>query len=140
MGRIYDKGAQRAIQAKDEVGPLVLWRYEVEYKKELADAMYRSLFHVKPNHRLYAPSVVYQWFTDRHAQPVFDPDEYHLAVEEVVRKVFTGDLQMKKLSWLRLSVRPVVRGLYQQGRLADVLDAIGITELEIGEFLESMVK
>lgn len=130
-GRIYDKGAQRGLKLVDEVGNLVLWRYEVEFKKELAEAVYRTMFHVKQQHELYTPRLVYDWFIKRGIWPLFDPEDYNLEVEKAVTKTFNGDAELRKLNWLWTSVRPVVRELKKAGRLSDVLASLDLLEREL---------
>lgn len=126
MGRLYDKGVQRPVTEHDDVGPLVLWRYEVEYKRELAQSVYATLQESGWRVSRVASLLVYDWFFDRGVEPVFERGYINIDVVKAVSKVFEGDVSRRKIEWLRTSVRPAVKELISAGLLMEVLNALSI--------------
>lgn len=100
-GRVYDKGAESG-------DPLLagLWRYEVEYKRKVADAKARALLKAKEVPQIIAGDV-YRWFNARGITPCYRPG----AVESMSETPKVEPDDERKLRWLRSSVQPLAKKL-----------------------------
>lgn len=131
MGRIYDKGSKRAGIKIDDVDPAQLWRYEVELKKERAKEVYTYLRSVETDPVDVALTFVFDWFTMRGVTPLFADTGENLDIIRDVEEVFRGDRWLKRIAWLKQSVRPAVRELIDAGYLEEVARAMGFGEAEL---------
>jgi hypothetical protein len=123
FGRLYDKGAQQGQKAGS------VWRYEVEYKKPLAQAIAMELLELRDNEakgQSYLEAIgqlVYHWFDDRLVPPLFDRQAKY--TKEIGVSI---SAKMSKLEWLRTQVSPTVAKLIDQGNSLEVFRALGILE------------
>lgn len=121
MGRIYDKG----IEAKMDVEPGQVWRYEVEYKKPRAEQVMRALDAVRNQEAAKIAQTVYNWFAYRKCIPVFVGEGDAIKIE-VETKITSDD---RKLNWLRAQVAPTVDYLITCGRGDEAIDALGLRDV-----------
>lgn len=121
-GRVYDKGLQSG--AFEEPG--CAWRYEVEFKRDVASAVAKSLYsdHLKDvdvNKRI--ASTVNDWFVSRYVPCGGEFWVKPYDVEVAARVVDTE----ATLRWLSVQVSPSVRRLF--GANIDeqrIYDALGL--------------
>lgn len=138
FGRVYDKG----IEAGLEDQPGKLWRYEVEFKKPLAQSILKQVLANK-----YLPqgtrwdeevaqsiaSTVYVWYEARNVPPIFTRRDNGALSLEVEARVLSDDIS---LNWLTTQVRPTVLRLTQRGKLDQVKRALGLSD-DIQSWLNS---
>jgi hypothetical protein len=114
-GRIYDKEAESKSEDYE-----ACWRYEVEYKKDLANAACEHMSaSVKPD--LVASSVALEWFR-QHGCGLGEI----LPVESLPCSSSEASDDNRRLRWLRSGVRRSIEGLTARGKLVDVLNALGL--------------
>lgn len=118
MGRIYDK----TMESKQEEYANS-WRYEVEYKKPIAQQVVERLAHAD-DAGAYIQAQVHQWFSDRLIFPVYLPQETQTAIAIKRRK--TAD--EKALEWLATQVRPTVERLTTRGLKQKVIEILQLSE------------
>lgn len=127
-GRVYDKG----VEAKS-APPGFCWRYEVEYKKPLAQEITRVLKSVGQQESKAIVGTVHRWFASRSVPPMFRPEGDSIGTT-VEAKVITDD---RKVNWLRSQVAPTVAYLIARGRGHDALYALGLmTQEEFDKFAQ----
>lgn len=116
-GRLYDKGIQSKRADKG-----LLWRYEVEYKKPLADLVLKSYADMGPQERSVAiVDTVSDWFRERGALVPYDTGNQHIMMVSAEKKITTFD---RKMNWLRTQVRPTVKQLVEAGLGKEVVDCL----------------
>ena len=117
--RCYDKTAE-----SKGAYPLGSWRYEIEYKKERANVVARSL-----QTDAYRPSKILQlvkaaYLNYGHGMPCAGLPEFYA---DRVIKFETDD--ERRLAWLRSSIRPMIERM-REGTNTDVLlSAIGFADI-----------
>lgn len=120
FGRLYDKGAQQDLE------PGKWFRYEVEFKGELAmKAAVRLVEKIKYARKAaeeWIRSLVHDWFASRWVIPVFDS----AGTEDYLRPSATMSTPEKKLSWLMSQVRPTLAYLIDLGYREEMLAALGL--------------
>lgn len=117
FGRLYDKGLQ---SGRQDLG--LSWRYEVEFKRPLADAIMQGFASAHPDKRSVAIiDTVMQWFESRGVLVPMDGDRQQMITTTVQKRVTTFD---RKLAWLRTQVRPSVKELVEAGLGGKVIDAL----------------
>jgi DNA relaxase NicK len=127
FGRLYDKGAEiRSRLAKETIPNAILWRYEVEYKRSLAQAMLATLR--QPGSGLLKldesiVSIVHDWFLARKVAPVFTPGERASSVVSIASRV--TNIQ-KTLDWYRVQVRPSLMRAATHVSVDTLLEALGV--------------
>ncbi len=127
FGRVYDKGVQSG-----GTPPGFIWRYEVEYKKPLADQVASKLSAVDKRDYTKIISTLHGWFERREVLPLFkkNGEGMQLRTETIIT---TDD---KKLAWLNSSVAPSVAYLISRGRGPDALYALGLISEETKQELD----
>jgi len=127
FGRVYDKAAERG-------DPLHIgrwWRYEVEYKGEMAKILGQELLGAEGDKALpgLISDTVYAWFNRRDIPPIWQKDQDGWLLE---REAKVTDAS-RSLTWLTTQVKPTVMWLVQEGWLREVLKA-----LELGGLAEKV--
>lgn len=120
-GRLYDKGVETGI-----VSGGYCWRYEIELKKPLSDAMVLTLLdrvNQTDKPELLLTTIVYNWFAERGIKPIFTPSD---RARIIVQTEFSRTTNNKKLLWLRSGVAPSVSKLMEDGLIFEVVDALGL--------------
>lgn len=121
FGRIYDKGDQLGT-----IPPRTYWRWEVEYKRGSAVNVVDSLLSLpEPERRArWISDQVCGWFHERGITfPSFDPIDLQYPMVKY-GSVVTSD--QTTIKWLTEQVRPALRRLDHNGKLAAAFDALGI--------------
>lgn len=115
-GRIYNKSLE-----EKETSEIPRWRYEVEYKRKSAAAQAKA-YSKADDKEAWCVARVYHWFADRGCAPS------HSAVERVNNPgASRGDsAQARRIKWLQIGVRPVVRQLALEHGWPDVLSLLGV--------------
>lgn len=121
FARVYHKSAQ----APDEY-PENTYRYEVQFNKETAPMVHKSLLENQDRAEAYVIAVVWDWFERRGVIPVFRRSG---EVVNIPREVLPLTDMDKKLRWLYNQVRPTVTDLLSLGHREAVLVALLGTEL-----------
>lgn len=120
-GRVYDKGVESK-RAKEGF----IWRYEVEVKKPLAEALARSIILSDKTRGQKMTGWVWDWFSSRGVLPLFPPKPA-LSVAKLETDLVGDD---RKVRWLRSGVQPTVQYLISRGRGEDALRALGLFNSE----------
>jgi DNA relaxase NicK len=118
FGRVYDKGAESGNV------PGLVWRYEVEYKKPISDAIY-ALVNRKGAKRDVIRDEVTAYFASIGIEIPGSPTTGYDAME-VPRNLTNME---KKLQWLEKQVQPAIRRLVDEGYLAEIYQALGLEPL-----------
>lgn len=115
-GRIYNKSAE-----EKETAEYPRWRYEIEFKRKVAAAQAKA-YAAAGDKETWCISRVYHWFKDRGCTP------HHSPIERVNNPgVSRGDsAQARRIEWLKIGVRPVVRQLALEYGWPDVLSLLGV--------------
>jgi hypothetical protein len=115
-GRIYNKSAE-----DKEVAEYPRWRYEIEFKRKMALAQAKA-YAQAPEKEAWCVARVYHWFKDRGCPPSHSP------VERVNNSgASRGDsAQARRIEWLKVGVRPVVKELALEYGWPDVLSLLGV--------------
>lgn len=120
-GRLYDKGVESGCGDPGEY-----WRFEVEYKKPIANGIIAELAKIDADDRATAiKDTVGAWYQKRRVDlpDVFDSSN---AIDIMVQqRITTAD---KKLTWLRTQVQPTVRMLVEAGYGKDVMHSLMLDE------------
>lgn len=116
MGRMYDKGLQSQEKQFENS-----WRYEVEYKGQLAGRV-ANLLKISEGASKDVCALVHTWFEERLVAPIFEAHSPHLEVD--ISKRRTSDEAL--LAWLSQQVGPSVRRLLERNKRAEVLAALGL--------------
>lgn len=118
FGRLYDKGAE----SKDPKYARS-WRYEVEYKGEVARKIWEQLmFHETPERD--AISTVHDFYEKRGLTLPWSPDGHSLNSKVPLRQSDTE----AKLGWLVGQVKPTIKWLETRVTRAELLAALGIDD------------
>lgn len=141
FGRVYDKGIEAGLEP--ETGKL--WRYEVEFKKPLAQQVWKALLvnkylpidvHWEEEIAQSIASTVFVWFQARGIQPLFTRRNNMSISLEVEARVASDEIS---LNWLTTQVRPTVLRLAQRGKLHAVKEALGLTD-QIQDYLNGTIE
>lgn len=116
FGRLYNKGAESRDPAYAGC-----WRYEVEYKRKVANAKALALLS-SSEEALAITGDCYRWFSARNVRPCFAPGD--VALGDLLPEE-TSDSQ-RWLKWARQSVRPgALRAVERYGWLHVALALCG---------------
>lgn len=127
FGRMYDKGLQQKTTT-----PGKWFRYEVEYKAEAARQIANVARCLKPlQFGEWIRCTVHDWFLLRAVPPLFAPDTETPGT--TIRSQMKQTTPEKKIAWLRTQVRPTIKYLLEQGLKNEMLDALGMSLVEIGD-------
>jgi hypothetical protein len=116
FGRLYDKAAQS--RAESDRGA---WRWEVEVKAERAALVARALLD-SSTRRESIGARVWQWFTDRGADPSWSCSGDVICSDPVGRQPD----DTRRAEWLATQVAPTVRDLIPRIGMRTVLEALGL--------------
>lgn len=130
FGRLYDKGIESGLHP-----PRYYWRYEVEYKKPIAQAVEEKFIDLKPNerHEMIIAGVG-KWFRDRKVITLFEDDTGRELDISVAKRVSTVS---RKLTWLRTQVAPTVHKLVDAGHGCEVLRSLLLDERAIEDIFRA---
>jgi len=123
FGRLYDKGSQLG----GAIPPRVLWRYEVEYKRQSAVQAANEVWYSQPSpdaRRRYIVRNVEHFF-NAHAVPMpvdVQTGHQHGLIRYGARVQDYG----RTLQWLSNQVNPAILNLCAIGKKSDVLQALGL--------------
>jgi len=123
FGRLYDKGAQLG----DDIPPRLLWRYEVEYKRALAQQAAEVFWFVgnEPGwHREFVLSNVEKFFREHDVPVPFTMNEVEKS--GLVRYGTRIEDAHRTLKWLSEQVQPAALRLSLNGHHNEVCQALGI--------------
>jgi len=126
LGRVYDKWAESTADktldrgGSDYVG---CWRYEIQYRSDLANAAFRSYAGADDRQR-YCKSVVYNYWTKRGLNCPWTADGPKLQV----CSHHTSTDSDRQLRWLAATVTPVVARFLDRGMAGRCLAALGLDE------------
>jgi DNA relaxase NicK len=127
FARLYDKGAEiRSRLAKETIPNCVLWRYEVEYKRSMAQAMRDSLARGICEEGWLDGQIanaVHDWFLARGVSPTFTPEERDSSVVSVATRVTNVQ---KTLDWMRVQVRPAIVRIADDVGTQAIMSALGV--------------
>jgi hypothetical protein len=119
-GRIYDKASETK-----QGDSLSLWRYEVEFKRNLAGSVAACL-RSSSSDEAVARTLVHRWFADRGLLPIFDPSPY-----SALRNSPPVATDRDTLEWFRASVSVSVARMIRKRGLVPVLEALRLDSLVI---------
>lgn len=115
-GRIYNKDKQSG-----EAAYVNSWRYEVVYRNQYADAMFRrTIAEDDAPNTVIVPSVV-EYFSTRGVEILNLGDRRGYTVEVI--KTPPSDVE-RKLRWIRNQVVPTIRKLAELGYAEELMEAI----------------
>jgi hypothetical protein len=123
FGRLYDKGAQLG----EEIPPRLLWRYEVEYKRDLAEqaaAVFWFIGNEPGWHREFVVSNVEKFFREHEIPVPFTSQDVDKA--SLVRYATRIEDDHRTLKWLSEQVQPAVLRVALNGHHDEVCQALGI--------------
>jgi len=115
FARLYDKGAHIGGQTG------IIWRYEVEYKKPVAEEVLATWLSSKDRANLIG-GLVFSHFLDRGVEPLYLPEYAVNAIEIPTSEPTVG----KTLAWLSKSVRPALGRLIVAGWGREAYEALGL--------------
>lgn len=124
FGRLYDKGAQLGADIPERL----LWRYEVEYKRKLAEQaaqVFWSNQYDGSDHRDFVVSNVERFFREHDVPVPFTSRDVDKA--SLVRYATRIEDDHRTLKWLSQQVKPAVLRLAHNGKAADVCWALGLS-------------
>lgn len=125
FGRIYDKGAElnQRLSASQQIVTNYLWRAEVEYKQAYARAIWGEVCKNLEvgNLREFIVATVVTWFAKRGVGLPVCP-----SASSIVSVASRGVDDIRSLKWLHEQVRPCVWRLAENGRLAEVAQALDV--------------
>lgn len=127
FGRLYDKGAEiRSKLHRSKIPDAVLWRYEVEYKRSLAELIRSNLRTLVQNREALDATIVnrvHAWYLARGISPTFQPGESRSSVVQVASRITTAE---KTIDWLRAQVRPAIVRIAPEVQVKAILEALGV--------------
>ena len=119
MGRLYDKGAESGLPSG------WVWRYEIEIKKKVAEGLLNRMLDTGDVGNWIA-DYVWSWYSARGVTPIFGGRNTDSAIE--ISASIPSD--EKSLSWLSSQVKPTVKRLLVNGKLAEVKEALGLPSVD----------
>lgn len=120
FGRIYDKGVQAGVDS-----PGRLWRFEAEFRRHVAQAVFNTIARDNDPWRLI-PAIVFDHFRKRGITPPFERGIRTYILERYTR---VTDPETK-LAWLSRSVAPCITQLMLAGFSEEVYNALGLQKSE----------
>jgi hypothetical protein len=117
FGRLYDKSYQASSGPEGTI-----WRYEVELKKPVAKQMAEKLL-AQTDLALAISGYVRDWFRSRQVEPLFDAKLSRIKLEREA-KITSSEIT---LAWLQKTVRPSIIRLLADGKLSELLTALGLS-------------
>lgn len=129
-GRLYDKGAEQRDGIEADVALGQIWRYEVEFKKYRAKRIGEQLRKDVQNdcnvhNRIGA--TVHKWFVARGVPVIASRYEDKPFLTDVSATITDDE---KTIQWLSTQVSPSVSRLIKNGKVNDVVVALGISNLD----------
>jgi len=125
FGRVYDKGAElnQRLPSSSQIAINYLWRAEVEYKQAQARAVWEEVKSSldEGNLREFIIDVVVTWFANRGVGLPFSPN-----AASIISVASRGVDDVRSLKWLHEQVRPCIWRLAENGRTAEVAEALDI--------------
>jgi DNA relaxase NicK len=125
FGRLYDKGAElnQRLPKSQQIETEYLWRAELETKKDSAKAIFSALVKAQASCsvREFIANTTLAWFSERGVYLPIIPGA-HSIVSVAHRAV--DDL--RTIKWLHEQVRPAVWRLAENGKIADVAEALNV--------------
>jgi len=123
FGRLYDKGADLG----GDIPMRVLWRYEVEYKRHLAEQAANSVWYTHQSTetmRNYVLENVQQFFLEHEIPVPFSATDAgnHSLIRYATRIADSA----RTIKWLAEQVQPAVLKLVYAGKADKVIEALGI--------------
>jgi DNA relaxase NicK len=125
FGRIYDKG----LESKEHIYKGAL-RFEMQLNKELAEQMGALLDRTECQGESIA-SICDAWFQEHHVAPILSPCffEQKLAAEWKPLVSSVSKELGASLTWMSVQVKPTIERLCRIGKRAEVLEALGLSDL-----------
>lgn len=124
-GRIYDKWLESGIEEYQDC-----WRYEVEFKKKAA--LFKAAYLATEECDALLPAAIaLKWFQARGARSVQLPRQ---CVDTSTPYKATDD--NRRLAWVSRSVAPLVQLLIDNGRQAEVIEALGLSGMLLTSSIE----
>lgn len=127
FGRMYDKGAQ----IKGDVPLRRLWRYEVEYKRHLAEQAAEDVWYKRmtvDQMRDYVLGNVERFFRQHGVPTPFTVSD--AKKPSLVRYATRIEDNQKTIKWLTEQVQPALVKLIAKGKYAELCNALGIGVLD----------
>jgi len=124
FGRLYDKGAQLG----EQIPPRILWRYEVEYKRKLAEqaaAVFWSNRYDQSDTRDFVVANVERFFREHEVPVPFTSQDVDKA--SLVRYATRIEDDHRTLKWLSEQVQPAALRLSLNGHHDAVCQALGVS-------------
>jgi len=139
FGRLYDKGAElnQALPPGSQIATNYLWRAEVEYKQVHARAVWQEVIKSLQggNLREFIVDTVITWFNKRGIGLPVSP-----SASSIVSVASRAVDDIRSLKWLHEQVRPAVWRLAENGKIAEVAEALDVQPrnfaLEAPRYLE----
>lgn len=120
FGRFYDKGMESGSN-----GPGILLRQELELKKDVALGTCQAIAE-SGDSQPFIESLVYSWFRTQGLElRTLNGSSWPLAD---VARAAAGAGSNDRLSWITATLGPIVRSFISQGRLQQLLDAVGLSD------------
>jgi len=125
FGRLYDKGAElnTRLPRSQPIEHEYLWRAELEVKRERAASMFSALVRAQArgNLREFTAGNVLTWFSERGVYLPIVPGS-----SSVVSVAHRAIDDLRTIKWLNEQVRPCVWRLAENGKIADVAEALNV--------------
>jgi len=125
FGRIYDKGAElnQRLPVASQIAVNYLWRAEVEYKQAHARVAWEQVISSLGGGHLreFITNVVITWFAKRGVGLPFGSN-----AASVVSVASRGVDDIRSLKWLHEQVRPCIWRLAENGKTAQVAEALDV--------------
>lgn len=122
FARIYNKEAESGEKQYERV-----WRYEVQLKNKLAVKLAEQVSSGTYKPEQHAAVFVKQWLRNRGVTTPWSADAELLPLPRIERPNSQNE---QKLKWLREQVQPTLRTLLKYGLRDDILDALGLSDLD----------
>lgn len=129
-GRLYDKGAEQRDGIEAEIALGQIWRYEVEFKKYRAKRVGEQLLAIVGgdcNVHNVIGATVHKWFLSRGVPVLASAYEEHPFLTDISATITDDE---KTIQWLSTQVSPSVSRLIKNGKVNDVVVALGISNLD----------
>ena len=127
FGRMYDKGAQ----LKGDVPMRRLWRYEVEYKRHLAEQAADDVWYKRmtlEQMRRYVLASVERFFSEHGIPTPFTVAD--VGKQSLVRYATRIEDNQKTIKWLTEQVQPALLKLIAKGKYAALCEALGVSVID----------
>ena len=125
FGRVYDKGAElnQRLPLASQIAVNYLWRAEVEYKQAHARTVWAEVKNSLDGGHLreFIVDVVITWFAKRGVGLPFSPN-----AASIISVASRGVDDVRSLKWLHEQVRPCIWRLAENGKAAQVAEALDV--------------